>query len=391
MDCRPSSGRKQASFSFTMLKSLNLNRRDWLKSTGAAVAGMALAPSLKLRAQHEADRSARRTEPARVSGNENPYGPSQMAIMAMMTNLERSFRYPRDEVAQFVELICAKEGVTAEQVVLGVGSGEILEMFGLWAGPKGGEVVTAQPGYVQLTRTMEAKGSKVVNVPLNAALEHDLDAMKAAVTDKTSCVYVCNPNNPTGTIVDPAALKAFAIEVSKKCIVFIDEAYLECADDFEAQTMRSLVSEGHNVVIARTFSKVYGLAGQRIGYGIMPEAIAKEIKVNGTGSLNLLGVVAAVASLEDLGYVEETRLKIKTERDKLCGLLDELGRKYAKPQGNFVFFQTDMPIKMFQEKMQAENVLVGRPFPPLLDWCRVSIGSPEEMEMVHAALKTVFA
>lgn len=374
-----------------MLKSLNLNRRDWLKSTGAAVAGLALAPSLKLRAQHEADRSARSAEPARVSGNENPYGPSQMAIMAMMTNLERTYRYPRDEVAQFIELICAKEGVTPEQVVLGVGSGEILEMFGLWAGPKGGEVVTAQPGYLQLTRTMEAEGSKIVYVPLDKDLAHDLDAMKAAVTDKTSCVYVCNPNNPTGTVVDAAKLKAFAIEVSQTCPVFIDEAYLECADDFEGMTMRSLVSEGHNVVIARTFSKVYGLAGQRIGYGLMPEAIAKELKPNSTGSLNLLGVVGAAASLEDLGYVDDTRMKIKDERDKLCGVLDELNLTYAKPQGNFVFFQTGMPIKMFQDRMREENVLVGRPFPPLLDWCRVSIGSPDEMAMVHAALRTVFA
>lgn len=371
--------------------STQFNRRTWLKSTGAAVAGLALAPSLKLRAQHEADRSARRVEPARVSGNENPYGPSQMAIMAMMTALEGTYRYARNEVTQLTELICAKEGVTPEQVVLGAGSGEILEMFGLWLGPKKGEVVTVQPGYTQLTRTMEAQGSKIVYVPLDADLAHDLDAMAAKVTDKTTCVYVCNPNNPTGTVVDAAKLKAFAIEVSKKVPVFIDEAYLECADDFEGMTMRSLVSEGHNVVIARTFSKVYGLAGQRIGYGIMPEAIAKEIKGFGTGSMNLLGVVAAVASLEDLAFVDEAREKIKAERDKLCATLDRLGRKYAKPQGNFVFFQTGMPIRTFQERMLAENVMVGRPFPPMLDWCRVSIGSPEEMALVNAALERVFA
>jgi histidinol-phosphate aminotransferase len=370
---------------------LNLNRREWLKSTGTAVAGLALASQLttKLRAQHEVDRSAVSMEPARLGGNENPYGPSQMAIMAMMQNLERTFRYSRTETQQLIEMIAAKEGVKPENVVMGVGSGEVLETYGLWLGPQKGEVITAQPGYLQMTNTMEKLGSKVIYVPLTKDLEHDLDAMAAKVGANTKCMYICNPNNPTGTLVDPAKLKAFAIEVSKKVPVFIDEAYLECCDDFAANTMVSLVSEGHNVAVARTFSKVYGLAGQRIGYGIMPEAMAKEVRAYSTGSLNLLGVVAATASLEDTTYVEDTRGKIKAERDKLCGLLGDLGKKYAKPQGNFVFFQTGMPIRMFQERMQAENVIVGRPFPPLLDWCRISIGSPDEMAMAHAALKKV--
>lgn len=377
-----------------MLSSAHYNRRDWLKSTGAVVASLAVASQFttaKLRAQHEADRSARRTEPVRVSGNENPYGPSQMAIMAMMQALEGTYRYAGAETRKLIDLIAAKEGVKPENVVMGVGSGEVLEVYGLWLGQQKGEVITVSPGYSQMTGTMEKLGSKVIQVPLTGDLVHDLDAMAAKVGPNTKCVYVCNPNNPTGTIVDPAKLKAFAIEVSKKAPVFIDEAYLELSDDFAANTMVSLVAEGHNVAVARTFSKIYGLAGQRIGYGIMPEAMAKEVRSYSTGSLNLLGVVAATASLEDPTYVEETRAKIKVERDKLAALLKELGKKYAEPQGNFIFFQTGMPIKMFQEKMLAEMVQVGRPFPPMLDWCRISIGSPEEMTTVHAALRKVFA
>ncbi|HEY0944282.1 MAG TPA: histidinol-phosphate transaminase [Opitutaceae bacterium] len=377
-----------------MLSSLNLNRRDWLKSTGTAVAGLALASQFTLRsarAQHEADRSARSSEPAFLGGNENPYGPSQMAVMAMMQNIERAFRYPRAETQKLIELIAAKEGVTPEHIVMGVGSGEVLEIYGLWLGQQKGEVITAQPGYLQMTATMEKLGSKVVYVPLDKDLVQDLDAMAAKVGPNTKCVYLCNPNNPTGTVIPAEKLKAFAIEVSKKVPVFIDEAYLECSDNYAANTMVGLVSEGHNVAVARTFSKIYGLAGQRIGYGVMQPATAKEIRSYSTGSLNMLGVVAASASLEDSTYVEETRVKIKTERDKLCALLKELGKKYAEPQGNFVFFQTGMPIKTFQEKMKAENVMVARPFPPLLDWCRISIGSPEEMAMAHAALKKVFA
>ncbi len=376
-----------------MLSPINLNRREWLKSTGTAVAGLALASQLttKLRAQHEVDRSAVAAEPARLGGNENPYGPSQMAVMAMMQNIERTFRYSRTETQQLIEMIAAKEGVKAENIVMGVGSGEVLEVYGLWLGPQKGEVITAQPGYLQMTNTMEKLGSKVVYVPLDKDLAHDLDAMASKVGPNTKCMYICNPNNPTGTIVDAARLKAFAIEVAKKVPVFIDEAYLECSDDFAGNTMVSLVAEGHNVAVARTFSKVYGLAGQRIGYGVMPAAMAKEVRAYSTGSLNLLGVVAVIASLEDATYVDETRTKIKAERDKVCGLLKEMGKKYATPQGNFVFFQTGMPIRTFQERMQAENVIVGRPFPPLLDWCRLSIGSPEEMALAHAGLRKVLS
>ncbi len=226
-------------------------------------------------------------------------------------------------------------------------------------------------------------------MPLNARLEHDLDAMAAKIGPDTKAVYLCNPNNPTGTIVAPTQLRAFAVEAAKRATVFIDEAYLECSDDFAANTMIGLVREGHNVVVARTFSKIYGLAGQRIGYGIMPPELAKSIRKFTTGSPNLIGVVAAQASLDDAGYVEPMRRRIKAGRDALCALLKEHGRRYAEPQSNFVFCHTGMPIEVFQERMLREGVAVARAFPPLVDWCRISIASPEEMAVTHAALRKV--
>lgn len=372
-----------------------LDRRSWLKSTGlAAFAGLTVGSRLitpSARAQHEADRSARRTEPVRLAGNENPFGPSQMATMAMMQSLEKTFRYAGSEARDLIKLIAEKEGVAEENIVMGVGSGEILEIYGMYLGKDKGEVVTVTPGYLQMVRAMERMGTKVVAVPLNSKLEHDLDAMAAKVGPNTKCVYICNPNNPTGTIVDAAKLKAFAIEISKKCPVFIDEAYLQCADNFEANTMAGLVREGHNVAVARTFSKLYGLAGQRIGYGVMKAETAAAVKEYSTGSLNLLGVVAAQASLEDPTYASETVAKIKAGRNALIDVVKGLGKKYAEPHGNFVFIQTGMPIAMFQEKMRAENVIVARPFPPMLDWARITIGLPEEMAICHAALKKVLA
>lgn len=370
-----------------------LNRRQWLKTTVAGVASLTVARNFLVtpaRAQHEVDRSAKRAEPVRISGNENPFGPSQMAIAAMLQNLERSHYYPFAETKILIKKIADLEGVPEDHIVMGVGSGEILDIYGVYLGLQKGEVITASPGYTQMPNAMKRMGSTVVEVPLNAKLEHDLDAMAAKVGANTKCVYICNPNNPTGTIVDAAKLKAFCIEISKKVPVFVDEAYLQCADDFAGNTMVGLVKD-NNVAVARTFSKLYGLAGQRIGYGVMKPEMAKAIKEFSTGSLNLLGVVAATASLDDADYPKETRAKIKAGRDALVGVVKGLGKKYAEPQGNFVFLETGMEIKDFQAKMLAEGVQVARPFPPMTKWARISIGLPEEMEVCHAALKKVLA
>ena len=376
-----------------MHSTIRFNRRQWLRATGAAFAGLALAPRVSLRAEPApaAAPLPETTGPVQLCWNENPFGPSLRALAAMQRELPRVHRYPFNLTPELVKRVAAKEGVPEDHIVLGVGSGEILETFGVYLGREHGDVITVSPGYMQMTQAMERMGSRVVAVPLNDRLEHDLDAMAAKVTANTKAIYICNPNNPSGTIVPPDRLRDFAIEVSKKVPVFIDDAYLQCSDDFAANTMAGLVRNGHNVTVARTFSKIYGLAGQRMGYGIMRPEMAQALRVFITGSVNLLGVVGAMASLEDPTYVEETRLKIKAGRDALIGVLKELGRKYAEPQGNFVFFHTGIPIEEFSKKMRAENVIVARAFAPLLDWCRISIGTPTEMAVCHAALRKILA
>lgn len=358
------------------------------------MAGLALSSRLGLRAQTSAAAPHESASvvplPVQLSLNENPHGPSPHAITAMQAEVARVHRYPYARTPHLVEMIARKEGVTPAHIVLGVGSGEVLETYGVYLGRQGGEVITARPGYLQMTMAMERMGSKVVYVPLNDRLEHDLDAMAAKIGPNTKAIYLCNPANPTGTIVPPQKLREFVIAVSPRVPVFIDEAYLECSDNFAANTMVGLVRDGHHVTIARTFSKIYGLAGQRIGYGVMHPDMAKAIKTFSTGSVNLLGVIAAHASLHDTSYVETTRRKIKVGRDGVIAVLRECGRRYAEPQGNFVFFHTGIPIEEFQARMRAEGVVVARPFPPLLDWCRISIGSDEEMAVAHAALRKIF-
>ena len=367
-----------------------LNRRHWFKTTGAAVAGLALAP--RLRSVPSAAPAYLPVTPeglVQLSLNENTLGASPDAIAAMRAHLDLTCRYPYGLTSTLIRTIAEKEGVTPDHILLGVGSGELLEACGAHFSREPGEVVSARPGYLQMVGAMERHGCTVVSVPVNDRLEHDLDAMAARVGPATRCVYVCNPNNPTGTLVPAARLRDFTIAVAKQAPVFIDEAYLDCADDYAGNTLVGLVREGHNVVIARTFSKIYGLAGQRIGYAVMAPDLAKAVRGHMTGTMNLLGVVAAQASLNDMTFMARARRQIKAGRDALIAVLQEKGRRYAEPQGSFVFFHTGQPIAEFQAKMRAAGVIVARPFPPLFDWCRISIGTPAEMAVAHAALRQV--
>lgn len=369
----------------------SLNRRAWLRNTGLGTAslmiGARLAPT-----SSAAVGAGEKIDVARISGNENPYGPSKMAMAALKETEASACRYPGAKTAELAELIAEQNGVAADNVVLGNGSSEFLADYAEWLSRSGpGEVVTALPGYTKFTRQIHAMGSPLVIVPTTPDLVHDLDAMAAKVGPHTKCVYICNPNNPTSTIVPADELRAFAIKVSKTCPVFVDEAYLEFSDDFEKNTMAPLVAEGHNVIVARTFSKIYGMAGMRLGYGLAPADVAAEVRQITQNFLGVLTVSMGIASLQDAGYVPRIRAQVKAERDRLCRLFDELGLTYAKPQGNFVFVKTGMPVKVFQDLMLGQKVQVGRAFPPALDWCRISIGLPEEMDLCHAALKKVFA
>jgi histidinol-phosphate aminotransferase len=331
-------------------------------------------------AQHEVDADEGGPGPIRISGNENAFGYSQMAMMAIMQELPDINRYQFEETTELIAAIAEREMVDTEFVVPTAGSGPVLAMTAMAYAETGKNVVSVEPGYTQLTRTFEAHGGDVKLVPLNDKLEYDLEALGAAIDENTVMVYLCNPNNPTGTTVDPEALKAFIKGLPEGVVAFVDEAYLElAAGGLEANSMIGLLREGENIILARTFSKVYGMAGLRVGYGIMSPDKVKLLSKYGMGGPNKLGCVAAIASMQDVGFFEESVTRYQATRQMVTDKLDELGVKYAKPQGSFVFMKTGVPIELFQQMMEAENVMVGRPFPPMLDWCRVSIGTEEEM------------
>jgi len=354
-------------------------RSTSLVATLVAAAGLSLSPQLAF-SQHEVDADEGSQGPIRISGNENAFGYSQMAMMAIMQELPDINRYQWEESMALIEAIAMREMVPTEYVVPTAGSGPVLQMAAMAYAAPGKNVVSVEPGYTQLIRTFKSFGGETKIVPLNDKLEYDLEAVKAAIDENTVMVYLCNPNNPTGTTVDPDALKTFIRALPEDIVAFVDEAYLELADGgLETHSMIPLVREGENIILARTFSKVYGMAGLRVGYGIMKPDTKKLLAKYQMGGPNKLGCVAGVASLQDTAFFEQSVTSYRAVRKMVTDKLDELGVEYAYPQGSFVFMKTGIPIKEFQGMMEARNIMVGRPFPPMLDWCRVSIGTEDEM------------
>ena len=354
-------------------------------SKGEAVAAPAPAP-----AAPAVDKSV-----AIMGANESPFGPSPKAVEAMIAKASLTARYADDEGEELKKQIAAIEGVDPQQIFLANGSTPILAAFGEIIAAKGkGQLVTSIATYEGVPRSVLEYGAELITAPLTPEFGIDLDAMAARITKKTTATYVCNPNNPTGNMVDPVKLKAFAIEASKTAPCFIDEAYLHLCDDYDANVMTSLVREGHNVVICRTFSKIYGMAGQRLGYGIASPEMAKKMgMITRGGGVNHLGIVAAMASIADKDFLPTMQPKFKAGRERLYKVAKELGRPIAaNPQASFVFFDVGMPNKVFAEKMMAEGVrVVGRSWPGFENWTRICVGDDWEMDRCEAALKKVLA
>eukprot|EP01052_Picozoa_sp_SAG31_P021898 SAG31_NODE_1717_length_7457_cov_4.893177_2_plen_398_part_00 len=377
--------------------------------------------------------TGRVTAPAKLSGNENPFGPSSKAVAAMQSECANSSRYSEDIAEELRDLLAKKEGVRPEQIVFGLGGGMVLENFARYVAEMDSRIYTMSsddednigqrelsdldpgdtqpvapwsnaqfnvvgpaPTYLRFLSAMQRYGVPIRSVPVNDAMEQDLQGLANAIDDNTVALYLCNPNNPTGTCVDTDEMRGLIISAASRGIpTLLDEAYLECSDDFDRRTLVSLVSELElPVCLMRTFSKIYGMAGQRIGYGVMPPimaaGMAKFVPWSG-GVLNRIGTVGAIASLQHVGYVESCRRQISAARTSLCALLDRLGRKYAVSHANFVFFHTGMGHAEFVAAMASKGVIAARAFPPFEDWSRLSLGLPQEMAAAHAALEEIFA
>ncbi|SDL16127.1 histidinol-phosphate aminotransferase [Catalinimonas alkaloidigena] len=386
-----------------------LDRRTWLKSTALLTAGLAAAPLrwsdlqarpaavLQRRAEMLAHNQFRRMAPdlpkmqARLLANENPFGPSPKALQAMTEAMSESCRYAFFELRDLKKQIAEKEGVSEDHIMLSAGSSDLLLLAAMYYGKPGSSILSADPSYTDLMEAAVELGAGWEKVPLTKDYAHDLDAMAKRVSDNTSLVYICNPNNPTGTIVDPAQLKAFCASVGKKKPVFVDEAYIHYTGDAPAHSMIASVRDGHNVLVARTFSKVYGMAGLRAGYLVAPPAVIEDLsKFASNGwDLSVLTLRAVLASYQDDAFVTDCVQKNQEAREFVYQTLKAMDYEYVPSHTNFVLFPLRMQGQQFFQQMMAKGVGIRFWEFNRQHWCRVSMGKMDDMQLFANAFREV--
>ena len=327
----------------------------------------------------------------RMNSNENPWGPSRAALRAINAAIEEANLYTYFLAGEMSELIGGLNDISPDHISVGAGSAELLKMGGLLASMDEGSIVVADPTFEDLPRYAGDNGSEVIRVRVNDKMETDLEAMASAIRRDTKLVYICNPNNPIPTIVEKNALRDFILEVSRDRLVFVDEAYHEFVDNPDYSTMMDLVREGRrNIIIARTASKIHGLAGLRVGFSFTHPDLAAEINRRMTGTLNIMGMRAALASYRDQEHANFVLRKNKESLAITQGYFREAGIRHINSNANFTFVETGHDIAEVQARFMEHNIRVGRPFPPFRNWMRLSMAKPEEMRYFVETYKKLY-
>jgi histidinol-phosphate aminotransferase len=325
----------------------------------------------------------------KLSSNENPYGPFPSALAGMRSVLPHLNRYPDGAARALKRGIAQKLGVEASQLMVGNGSNELLVLIAQAVLSPGDEVVFAWPSFVVYPIAAQLMGATPVKVPLTAHQVHDLPAMLAAITDRTKIVFLCNPNNPTGTIYEKEAFEAFLSAIPEHVLLVLDEAYFEYVTSPEYTNGLDYFDGERPIVVLRTFSKMYSLAGARVGYGIAPEQLIKAVdKVRAPFNVSSVGQVGAYYSLADDAEATRRRNENQEQKAYLYSCFDRLGISYVPSETNFVYMLTEKPVEVF-EALLSHGVIV-RDFgtAPAL---RVGIGTPEDTNATVAALEAAVA
>lgn len=370
-----------------------ISRRDWLK-TASLTGGLALLGGSSGLVSSLSAEEIRKFNPRPLAGmirlgsNENPYGPSEAMKKAMVAAFENSCRYPWVYNGSLIKLIAEKEGVPEDHIVLMAGSMEGLKVAGITFG-LGGELITCTPTFLSMMEYAALLGTEINWVPLTKDLDFDLDEIEKRVSVKTRLVFLCNPNNPTGKLLPAKRVLDFCETVSKKAVVFSDEAYYDYITEPNYPSMVELIKKGHNVVVSRTLSKIYGLAGVRMGYLIAKPELASKLRERVVANTNIMAIEAGKAALQDKEFYQFSLQKNAEAKTLLTRTLDELKVPYLESHANFVFFRSGRDAAELGKTMAEKGFSIGRPFPPLNDWCRVSTGTIEEIQLFNKAIKEV--
>lgn len=366
-----------------------MDRREWLQSAGFAMLG-SLALPIGMQPLRAVSRPGIANDPVRMHLNENPFGPSPKVFEQFMNFSAEYSQYPGPAFTQLRDMAAGVIGVKPEECVVMNGSVEVLKTAGLLAQRKGGTIISPKPTYDNLVIFAEHLGANVRWIPLNDDMQTDLEAMSAAINSDTGMVYLCNPANPTGLHINHDKLKSFIDSIPKDVLVFVDEAYAELASAPDFKSMVPYLDQYPNMILSRTMSKAYGLAGFRIGYGIANAELAAELNMLRTTFVTAVGVRAAMVALEDTDWLKRCTDETIAERERITGFLRDRGVRVLDSQTNFIFYHTGIDTTEYRAKFQAEGFITGRAFPPHDDWCRLSIPSNADVTRFMAAYDTLF-
>lgn len=361
---------------------------DW--STRVRKAVHRLKPYVPGKPVGEVQRELGLTEVIKLASNENPLGPSPKAVEASKKVLTEIHRYPDDSYYQLRQKIAIRYNVPPDWVLLGRGSDEILLHIVQTFVEPGDEVVFSTPSFVMYDILSTLMDAVCVKVPLRDFV-HDVTGLLDAITERTKIVFVDNPNNPTGTILHERAVRSLLNEIPKGVVVVLDEAYAEFVESTDYPKSLNYIKEGHPVIVLRTFSKAYGLAGLRIGYGFAcPEITQHLLKVREPFNVSSIASAAAEAALDDTEFLDKVRKTVWTSKRLMYRGLEQLALKYVPTEANFILVEVKRLAKEVADALLRRGIIV-RPCEPfgLPNHLRVDIGTPEIVERFIAALKEV--
>ena len=326
----------------------------------------------------------------KLSSNENPLGLSPSARQAVIDAIPHANRYPSDYTPALLESLARYIDVKEENLVLGAGSTEILQMaVQAYQGPNV-PLVIAEPTFEDVPRYQRPLSFNLITVPLTGKREHDIGRMRehAERSRGPSIVYFCNPNNPTATITASRDIDAWIADAPETTTFLMDEAYFEYADNSSYWSSLKWIDTHPNVIVVRTFSKIFAMAGLRVGYAAAhPGTITRLNDFVAKNSPNVFATAAGVASLQDEGLVARSMEVNETAKEIVCTTCDELGLEYLPTNANFIMHRINGDLGTYIERMADAGVRVGRQFPPMLDWNRLSFGLPDEQDRWAATLK----
>ncbi|MFM2360331.1 MAG: hypothetical protein RLY16_2324 [Bacteroidota bacterium] len=364
---------------------MSISRRLLLKQIGLGVAGIGLSNFSGIAHAQQPTRQIS-NGPIKLSSNENPYGPPPKAQQEMLKAIATANRYNWQSTGELVDLIAQKNNVKAANILLGPGSTEILDLVARFTATPTGSFVIADPSYDYWTTTAIQLGLQKISIPLDANKKINLAGMLAAIQLNTRLVYICNPNNPTGTTCTREDLVNFVRAASPKAIVVVDEAYLAYTDQ---ESLSSLVVDIPQLIVVKTFSKIFGMAGARVGYAIANEEIITRLSSLQSwpnGSLSVVSVAGAISAIQDDTFVTETRLKNKQVGIYTVRKLQQLKLEVIPTDTNFIYFSLRNFSKDYFELLRQKQISGTRIYEENGSWTRITIGTKQEMEQFIQAI-----